>query len=200
MPKEIVTMHLERCVLFTCLFGAWIVAPVAAQESISMKKSGPASTQCTCPKEGRWNAHNLEGWMDCTGPINFRKTLDEVKDKGTIWVLDDNCSEVFGEASNKKDEDLLMEMLEDCNFEGRINGDEGGVQMVIDVKWELENDEFIKGEMHSNPSLQGMMCEYFRPYEIHYDEPISPKDYDKLKKAMEKKLEAARKRDGKPGK
>jgi len=192
-------MHLERPVLLASLLAAWIEAPTAAQEKVAIKRS-ESSAECTCPKEGRWKAQNLEGWMDCTGPINFRKTLDEVKDKGTIWILDDNCSEVFGEASGKKDEDLLMEMLKDCTFEGRINGDEDGVKMVIDVSWKLENDEFIEGEMHSNPSLQGMMCEYFRPYEIYYDEPIPPKDYDKLKKQMEKKLEAARKRDGKPAK
>jgi hypothetical protein len=188
-------MHLERVVFLTTLLTACMVMPASAQEALAVSKS-KTDGDCTCPKEGRWKAQNLEGWMNCTGPVNFKRTLEEVKDTGTVWILDDECSEVFGEASKKKDEDILLQMTEDCTFEGTINGDEDGVKMVIDVKWELENDGFIKGEMHSSPSLQGMMCEYYRPYEIYYDEPIPAADYEKLKKKMEEKLEAARKRDG----
>ena len=131
--------------------------------------------------------------MDCTGPINFKKTLgDEPKDKGTIWVLEDACTSLFGEASKKKDEDMLMHKVEDCSFFGTINGEEDGIKMVIEVKWVADGDEFIRGEMHSNPSLQGMTCEYYRPYELAFREPIEEKDYEKAKKAMEKKLEKAR--------
>jgi hypothetical protein len=130
--------------------------------------------------------------MDCTGPINIKRTLSEVKDKGTIWVLEKDCSSLFGEASKKRDEDVLMEKVETCKYEGRINGEEDGVSMVIDVTWVFENDEFLKGEMHSNPSMQGMTCEYWRPFEIRFDKPIPAGDYEKLKKKMEKKLEKVR--------
>ena len=49
--------------------------------------------------------------------------------------------------------------------------------------------------MHSEPSLQGMMCEYYRPFEITFDEPLGKDEYPKLKKRMEKKLEEIRKKD-----
>lgn len=49
--------------------------------------------------------------------------------------------------------------------------------------------------MHSEPSLQGMMCEYYRPFEIAFDEPLGKDEYPKLKKRMEKKLEEIRKKD-----
>ena len=85
-----------------------------------------------------------------------------------------------------------MERVDDCKYEGTINGEEDGISMVIDVTWEFESDEFLKGEMHSNPSMQGMTCEYWRPFEIRYDKPIPENEYEKLKKKMEKKLEKVR--------
>lgn len=81
---------------------------------------------------------------------------------------------------------------EDCSFFGTINGEEDGIKMVLEVKWVADGDEFIRGEMHSNPSLQGMTCEYYRPFEITFREPFKEKDYEKAKKNMQKKLEKAR--------
>jgi len=49
--------------------------------------------------------------------------------------------------------------------------------------------------MHSNPSLQGMMCEYYRPFEISFDEALREDEYPKLKKKMAKKLESIRGKD-----
>ena len=177
----------------------WRVAPVAilitasvghsaaAQETYTLRRSASAS-DCVCPKEGRWNVQNLEGWMDCTGPINLKRKLKRVKDRGTIWILNEDCSNVFGEASQKKDEDVLMERVADCGYQGSINGEEDGIKMVIEITWALEGEEFIKGEMHSNPSLQGMTCEYYRPFEIAFDEELRDDEYAQLKKKMEKKL------------
>lgn len=148
---------------------------------------------CFCPREGRWKGKNLEGWMDCTGPVNFKKTLgNEPRDQGTIWIVEDDCASVFGEAKKKDREDMLIHKVEDCSFFGTINGEEDGISMVIELKWVAESDEFIRGEMHSNPSLQGMFCEYYRPYELWFDEPIKEKDYEKDRRAMEDKLEKAR--------
>lgn len=138
---------------------------------------------------------NLEGWMDCTGPINFKRKLKEVKDEGTIWILDKDCSSLFGEASSKRDEDVLMKRVEDCRYEGTINGEEDGVNMVIEVTWVIESEERIRGEMHSNPSLQGMMCEYYRPFVITFEEPIPEKEYQKLREKMEKKLKKIREKE-----
>ena len=152
-------MNRQRIGLLVILVIAWVGLPAAAQETIAQGRSVSGS-ECACPKEGHWKVQNLEGWMDCTGPIDFRRKLGEVKDEGTIWVLE-----------------------------------EDGVKMVIDVKWVFESEEFLKGEMHSNPSLQGMMCEYYRPFEIRFDEAIQDDEYEKLKKKMEKKLEKIRGRD-----
>ena len=149
---------------------------------------------CSCPKEGEWKVQNLEGWMNCTGPVNIKRSLKPVKDDGTIWVLgEESCKRLFGEASDKRNEDMLMKQEDACHYKGTINGDENGVAMVINVSWTLDGSEFIKGEMHSKPSLQGMMCEYYRPFEITFDRKIPEEDYEKRKKKMRKKVEKIRK-------
>ena len=184
-------MNRQYVALLIILVIASVGVPAVAQQTEIRAKSA-SGPECACPKEGHWKVKNLEGWMDCTGPVNFKKKLGEVKDEGTIWVLEENCSSLFGEASRKRDEDVLMERVENCEYAGNINGEEDGVNMVIDVKWVFESDEFLKGEMHSNPSLQGMMCEYYRPFEISFDEAIQDDEYEKLKKKMEKKLKKIR--------
>jgi len=186
-------MNRYRIALPVILLIAWFGLPAVAEETNSQGRSVSGSgSECTCPKEGHWNVKNLEGWMDCTGPINFRKKLGEVKDEGTIWVLEEDCSSLFGEASRKRDEDVLMERVENCEYKGTISGEEDGVNMVIEVNWVFENEEFLKGEMHSNPSVQGMTCEFYRPFEISFDQAIQDKEYEKLKKKMEKKLKKIR--------
>lgn len=172
-------------------FMAIVGLPAVAQEAGEVRTSG-SGAECACPKEGNWNAQNLEGWMNCTGPMNIKRTLEEVKDEGTIWILDEDCESIFSEASRKKDEDILMERGEDCTFKGVVNGEEDGMKMVIDFIWTTADEEIIKGEMHSNPSLQGMMCEYWRPYEITFDEALSEDEYPKRRKKMYEKLEKIR--------
>ena len=145
---------------------------------------------CACPKEGNWNAQNHKGWMNCTGPVNIKQTLQPVKDRGTIWVLDEKCDKIFSEASNKKDEDIYMEREADsCKWVGVVSGQTNGVTMVIDVRWPSASETFIEGDMHSKPNFQGMTCEYYRPYEIEFDEPLGEEIYDKRKEKMLKKLE-----------
>jgi hypothetical protein len=56
--------------------------------------------------------------------------------------------------------------------------------MVIEVASELEVDEFINDEMHSNPSLQGMMCEYCRPFEIAFDEALQEDEHAKANRRV----------------
>ena len=187
-------MDKARITLLVIMLTAVPGLPLAAQQEGAVRTTASAPG-CACPKEGRWNVQNLEGWMDCTGPFDLKQTLEKVKDKGTIWVLEPDCSSVFGEASRTRDEDVLMERTENCRYAGRINGEEDGVKMVIEVSWELEGPEFIKGEMHSNPSFQGMSCEYYRPFEITFDEALAAAEYAELRKIMEKKLEKVRKRD-----
>ena len=73
---------------------------------------------------------------------------------------------------------------------------EDGINMVLEVTWVLEGDEFIKGEMHSNPSFQGMTCEFFRPFEITFDEVLGAEEYPILKQKMVKKLDKIRAESG----
>lgn len=40
-----------------------------------------------------------------------------------------------------------------------------------------------------------MTCEYYRPFEIRFDEVLPADEYEKLKKKMEKKLEKIRQKD-----
>jgi hypothetical protein len=188
-------MNRDHVTLLVILVTASAVLPAAAQRTVDVLGRSGSGSECACPKEGRWKVQNLEGWMNCTGPINLKRKLKEVKDKGTIWVLEKDCSSLFGEASKKKDEDVVMDRVEGCGYEGTINGEEDGIKMVIDVTWVLEGDELIKGEMHSNPSLQGMTCEYYRPFEITFDEALREDEYPKLKKKMEKKLKEIRGKD-----
>lgn len=150
------------------------------------------ASECTCPKEGHWKVQNLEGYMNCTGPFNIKKKLKPVKDKGTIWVLENDCSSVFGEASRKKDEDALMERADDCEFEGIIEDEQEDVNMEILVTWELDGDTFIAGEMTSETSQMGITCDYYRPFEIRFDKALTEKEYAKLKPKMEKKLKKVR--------
>lgn len=199
-------MKTRRTEWFTALVIITLAYTTLAQETDKDVETGERDwsqldppSSCICPKEGRWVGQNLEGWMDCTGPVNFKKTLgNEPRDKGTIWIVEDDCGSIFGEAKKKNREDMLVHKVEDCSFFGTINGEEDGISMVIEVKWVAESDEFIRGEMHSNPSMQGMFCEYYRPYELFFEEPIREKDYEKDRGKMEKKLEKARRENPEP--
>jgi hypothetical protein len=176
---------------------ACVALPAAAEEAerkMEVKTvRAESSGACACPKEGLWKAQNLEGWMNCTGPVNMKQKLKPVKDEGTIWVLDEKCSSIFSEASRKKDEDILMVRKQDsCEFTGTVSGDANGVQMVIDVNWPNAGEKFIEGDMHSKPSFQGMTCEYYRPYEISFGDSVPADEYDDRKAKMLKKLEKLR--------
>ena len=126
-------MNRQQVALLVVLVMASAGLPALAERTGDVQRKSGSGTDCACPKEGRWKVQNLEGWMNCTGPINLRRKLEKVKDKGTIWVLEEDCSSLFGEASKKKDEDVLMERVEGCRYEGTINGEEDGIKMVIDV-------------------------------------------------------------------
>lgn len=125
-------MYRQRLALLFVLVLVSVSYPAVAQQTVTAGRTNAVSN-CACPREGRWKVQNLEGWMDCTGPINLRRKLEKVKAKGTISVLEEDCSSLFGEASQKKDEDVVMDRLEDCAYEGTINGEEDGVNMVIEV-------------------------------------------------------------------
>lgn len=162
----------------------------SVSDSLIPVSRGPgAGSACICPKEGRWDALNLEGSMDCKGAVALSKKLGEVRDDGVIFVLEDDCSRVFGDSMDG-DEDVLMTRVEEgCGYEGTIEGTHDGVTMVIDMLWTVEAQGFIRGEMSSSTDMGPISCDFFRPYELTYDEPLSEKDYQKWLERIQEKIE-----------
>ena len=141
-----------------------------------------------CLKEGRWNVQNLEGKMDCRGAFAMNRKLKPVKDNGVILVLEEDCSRIFGDSTTKKEEDMLMTRVEGNLFEGTIDGEEEGIDMVIDVIWNIESPERVSGEMSSSTSQMGITCDLFRPFELTFDKALSDAEYQKWEKRIRKKL------------
>jgi len=153
-----------------------------------------SGSDCICPKEGRWNAQNLEGKMDCKGAFVLSRKLKPERDNGAIFVMEDDCSSLFGDSMTKDEEDVLMTRVEGCRYEGTINGEEEGVRMVIDVVWTVENREFIKGEMSSSQAQLGVIeCDLFRPFELTFDEALSEDQHHKWQKRIQEKIEQTQK-------
>jgi hypothetical protein len=113
--------------------------------------------------------------MECNVLGIKRKLKGADKNDGAIWILNDDCSSIFSEAYEKGSEDVIMDRGRDCLFFGVAPGEEQGAEVIFDGAYKLENEEFITGE-----------------YEIEFLEPLREKDYDKLKKKMQKELEKAR--------
>lgn len=143
---------------------------------------------CICPKEGRWNVQNLEGSMECTGTFGFDRKLKPVRDNGVILVMEDDCSQLFGDSTTKKEDDVLMSRVDGCGYTGIFDGEEEGVDMVIDVVWTVESEERITGEMRSTTSQMGITCDLYRPFELTFDEPLSDAEYEKWEKRIRKKI------------
>ena len=103
--------------------------------------------------------------------------------------MEDDCSRLFGDSTTKKEEDVLMTRVDGCGYSGTIDGEEEGIDMVIDVVWTIENQERITGEMSSSTSQMGITCDLYRPFELTFDEALSENDYQKWEKRIIKKME-----------
>ncbi len=143
---------------------------------------------CICPKEGSWNAQNLEGSMECRGAFALNRKLKPVRDNGIILVMEDDCSQLFGDSTTRDEEDTLMTRVEDCSYKGTFESEEEDVDMVIDVVWTIETEGRITGEMSSTTSQMGITCDYYRPFELTFDGPLSDKEYEKWEKRIRKKM------------
>lgn len=170
-------------------FGGWGVQAILDDaDGVTFLRQAPSA--CLCPREGRWNAQNLEGKMECSGAFSISRKLKPVKDNGVIFVMEEDCSRVFGDSMTKKEEDTLMIRDDDCTFRGVIEGEEEGVSMVIDLTWVVEDPESIKGEMSADDAQMGVMtCDLYRPYELTYDRPLTEAEYQKWRQRVEKKVE-----------
>ncbi len=147
-----------------------------------------SKADCICPKEGNWNAQNLEGSMKCSGAFALNRKLKPVRDNGIILVMKDDCSQLFADSTTKKEEDALMTRVDDCSYTGIFESEEEDVDMVIDVVWTIESDERITGEMSSTTSQMGITCDYYRPFELTFDGPLSDKEYEKWEKRIREKM------------
>ncbi len=159
---------------------------VLEQRKVGGRRTG---ADCLCPEEGRWNVQNLEGSMDCRGAFALNRKLEPVRDSGIILVVRDDCSQLFGDSATKKEEDTLMTRGGDCRYTGVFEDEEGNVDMVIDVVWTIESRERITGEMSSSTSQMGITCDYYRPFELTFDEPLSDKEYEKWEQRIRKKID-----------
>lgn len=169
-----------------------LVGACDSSQTDTVHESGPQPA-CACPREGVWRVKNLVGYMECNVLGIKRKIRAKGKNDGAIWVLSDDCSSIFTEAYEKEREDVIMHRGRDCLFFGSVMGEEEGAEVLFDGAYKVESEEFITGEFYLEMSAHGttMKCEGYRPYEIEFLEPLSEKDYAKLKQKMEKKLEAA---------
>ena len=64
--------------------------------------------------------------------------------------------------------------------------------MIFDGAYKIETEEHITGEYYMEMSSLGADCSGYRPFEIHFVEPLSEKDYAKLEAKMQKALKQAR--------
>ena len=134
--------------LVVLVIGA-LAIPAAAQVTGAIRPG--SESDCVCPKEGRWIVTNLEGWMQCVGTFGMKRKLKaKDRNRGIIWILEEDCSSLFEEAGERKREDAVMERAEDCEFAGTVRGVEDGVEVVVNMTLTIENDEFITGEAYWN--------------------------------------------------
>jgi len=130
--------------------------------------------------------------MECSKFGIKRKNKRADKNDGAIWILNDDCSTIFSEAYEKQREDVIMDRGRGCLFFGTAPGEKDGAKVIFDGAYKVETEEFITGEYHMEMSSIGADCTGYRPFEIEFLEPLREKDYDKLKKKMQKELEKAR--------
>jgi len=133
-----------------------VALPVAAQEAETGREEAASSqegeSECVCPKPGRWLAKNGEGWFRCVGTFGFKRKLKkEDPNKGIIWILAEDCSSWFGEALEKKRDDVLMHRVEGCGFQGTLWGEEEGMEVFMAMNATMHGDELMTGELFLNP-------------------------------------------------
>ena len=158
----------------------------------SREPNNQSESACACPRKGVWRVTNLEGHMECNVLGIKRPLRGADRNDGAIWILDDDCSTVFAEAYEKDHEDVLFERGRECTFFGMTPGEEDGAEVLFDLAWKIETEEFIAGESYLKMSSMGANCSGFRPFEINFLEPLSEKDYARLEEEMQKKLEIER--------
>ncbi len=153
---------------------------------------GEAGAACACPKHGVWRVTNLDGWMECNALGLKRKLKGAGRNKGAIWILNDDCSTIFAEAYEEEREDVILERGRECLYFAVSPGEEEGAEVIFDGAYKLESEDFITGEYYMQMSGMGADCSGYRPFDVEFIEPLDEKKYAKLEAKMQKQLEEAR--------
>ncbi len=146
--------------------------PSETGEEDGLPKTGGGS-DCICPKEGHWEMPNLEGWFKCKGAAILNRKLKKHMKYGTTVMMNDDCTQMFGDGKRKKDEEGLMFRDDNCDWEGLILGAEQGVEVHFSVVWDVHSPEHITGLMAGDVSDRGFSCEVHRPFEMDWTGPLS---------------------------
>jgi hypothetical protein len=123
-----------------------------------------AST-CACPRAGSWTGSNLPGSMVCTGAVNMTVPLAANSQAGTLEVSDD-CQSLVATKFSDEYADVNMSRVLGCGYEGTAQG----TPMEIQFTWDVQNEEFITGSLHSEFAQQGATCTMSREFELRFDE------------------------------
>lgn len=192
-PDNAHTITISENALSTHLDHGDHVGECNSTQTVEVRESGdPSRSTCTCPKAGVWRVTNFEGTMECNVLGIKRKLKGEDKNDGAIWILNDDCSTIFSEAYERQREDVIMDRGKDCLFFGFAPGEKDGAEVMFDGAYKVETAKLITGEYFMEMSSRGMACSGYSPFKIEFLKPISEKDYAKLEKKMQERLEDAR--------
>lgn len=140
---------------------------VEDDETVTCTFALQPSFACKCPKQGRWNVVNNSGSMVCTGVVSMTNQLAPSTSTGTLDV-NDRCDTLLAEGMSDDEADLEMRLQSDCSWLGTVGGEQDGIPMVINFRWNLENEERILGDLESTVSQQGMTCRMSRTFSLDF--------------------------------
>lgn len=123
------------------------------------------ASMCACPRAGTWRGSNLPGSMVCTGAINMTVPLPANSQSGTLEVSN-GCQSLTATRFSDEYADVTMNRVLGCGYEGTAQG----TPMEILFKYDVQNEEFIKGSLRSEFIEQGATCTMSREFELRFEE------------------------------
>ena len=98
--------------------------------------------------------------------------LKASRETGTLEIRDCGWT-VVGIGMAEDTAPLTMRAVDATSgrYAGAVGGEQDGIPMTIEFNWELNSDESIVGELHSEVTQQGMTCNMSRPFELRYAGP-----------------------------
>ncbi|HET9033508.1 MAG TPA: hypothetical protein VFN25_11445 [Dokdonella sp.] len=141
---------------------------VDSDETVTCSFSLQVSLACKCPREGRWNVVNNTGSMACTGVMSMTHPLKASRSKGSLDV-NDRCDTIVAEGMSDDEASITMALQPDCSWKGSVGGEQDGIPMTINFRWNVENEGRITGNLDSTISQQGMTCRMSRTFGLDFD-------------------------------